>query len=85
MSVTLTLRAAAMMMSTSYFQFSEANFAKDQKGPFWNPDTVNKAFRQLSKSLLSRHLQQMPKTELLITGPTLGITQESYISFVKST
>ena len=31
---TKDLQAAAMMMSTNYFQFWEANFAKDQRGPF---------------------------------------------------
>ena len=30
----LDLKAAAMMISANHFQFSEANFAKDQNGPF---------------------------------------------------
>ena len=63
-----------MMMSTNYFQFWEANFAKDQRGP---TGTISKHLQWLSKSYLSNYLQWMPKSQLLITGPTLGPIPEA--------
>ena len=51
-----------MVMLTNYFQFWEANFAKDQRGPFLNTDTISKHLERLSKSYLNNHLQQMPKS-----------------------
>lgn len=53
------LWAAAMMMSTDYFQFSEINFALDQKALFKYTDTISK-LQWLPKFCLSKHLQQMP-------------------------